>query len=162
MLYRVVIAVVIISLAACQSEDRNNWRPYDLLPHGIPITILAPDSVKVQKVDLAGILNDVTLRGGEDYYIQIYASEAETNDLAKVKAQQLAEVKSNRYFSSIVSEDEDGFVYQTQIDSNTVNYGFRHIRLQGDMEYIFQTGLVGSFTREEAERMYEAVQPEGQ
>lgn len=157
----IVILTLVLSFSACRQDEMDQWRSTDLLPYGIPMSIKAPDSIDVETSDMGGLLQDVTIKGGENYYIQIYASDAETTDVAKVKAQQLAQVKSNRYFSEIVEEEEAGFIYQTQIDSLT-NYGFRYIRLQGDKEYIFQTGLTGMYSLEEARRMYEAVKPEEQ
>ena len=150
---------IVVFVVACSSEPKSNLKPLDLLEYGIPITIMAPDSAKVRTMDLV-VQKDVTVKGDDDYYVQIYASGAETTDVAQVKAEQLAEVKGNRYFSKIVQEDESGFIYETQVDSNNVNYGFRLVRIQGDQEYIFQTGLIGSFTLEKVEEMYQAVQPE--
>ncbi len=147
-------------IASCQQENAGSWKPKDLLPYGLPVTVLAPDSVEVNSSDLGGLMKDITLRGGDDYYIQIYASEATTNDIAKLKADQLAEVKSNRYFSRLVSEDEAGFIYESQIDSTNTLYGFRFVRVQGDQELVFQTGLTGIFSQEQAERMYQAVHPQ--
>lgn len=153
-----LFVAAIILIAACQKNGgADEWVEKDLLEYGIPITIMAPDSAEVNSSDLGGLIQDVTIKKGDDYYIQIYASDAETTDIARVKSAQLAEVKSNRYFSKIVTEDMDGFVYETVIDSTAINYGFRYMKVQGDKEFIFQTGLVGSFTQEEAERMYEAV-----
>lgn len=157
------ILLVILSLGlffACQQEAKEEWKPLDLLQYGVPITIMAPDSAKVNADDLGGgLIKDITIKGEEDYSIQLYASAAETNDIAKIKADQLAEVKANRYFSKIINEEEAGFIYETAIDSNNINYSFRYIQLKGDLECVFQTGLVGSFTQEEAQKMYEAVKP---
>lgn len=151
--------VLLILAAACSNNASNNWQPLDLLPYGIPLTINAPepDSAKVKKSDMGSLIQDITIRNGEDYYIQIYAVQAETNDMTKIKASLLADVKANRYYSRIVSEEESGFIYETSIDENNLNYGFRWIKLQGDMEYVFQTGLVGTFTLEQVKNMYEAV-----
>ncbi len=147
-------------LAACQPNEQSNLKETDLLSHGLAVTIMAPDSATIKADNLGGIYKDITVKGGDNYYVQILASEAETSDLAKVKANQLAEVKGNRYFSKIVSEQEDGFIYQTAVDSNNINYGFRYILLQGDQEIVFQTGLIGTYSLEEVERMYEAVRQE--
>ena len=147
-----------IVLAACQQDEAGGWKATDLLPYGIPITILAPDSIDVNSSELGGLLTDVTIKSGEDYFIQIYATDAETNDISQVKAAQLADVRNSRYFSKIIKEDEDGFIYEIRIDDNNVHYSFRHIRIQGDKEYIFQPGLTGLFTQEQTERMYAAVQ----
>ncbi len=144
-------------LAACQQSATDRWEPLDLMSYGIPVSVQAPDSARVQVSNLGGgLIKDVTIKAGADYYIQLYASGAETTDIAKLKADQLSEVKANRYFTRIVEEEEDGFIYETQIDS-VVSFGFRHIRVQGDTECIFQTGLVGQFSLEDVENMYAAV-----
>ncbi len=147
-------------LVSCQTDDAGKWSDTDLLPYGIPITVQAPDSLAVKTKDIGRFMTDVTLQSDEPYNIQIFASDAETNDIAAIKADQLQEVKNHRYFSRIVREEEPGFIYETRLDSNTVNYGFRYVYLQGDKEYIFQTGLSGLFSLEETERMYEAVKQE--
>lgn len=151
----IMTAVVAFACLGCQNNQQEAWKPLDLLEYGIPLTVMAPDSTEVNKMNLGGILQDVTLKNGEDYYIQIYASDATTNDIAKLKAEQLSEVKTNKFFTRVVSEEEDGFIYETKID--TTNFGFRYIYLQADREYIFQTGLTGTYSLEEVERMMEAV-----
>lgn len=155
------ILLIIGVFAACNQEPKAEaWKPLNLLEQtGLPITIQAPDSAEVKMSDL-GILKDVTVKKGDDYYIQIYAGSAETNDIARIKADKLTDVKSNRYFSKIVKEEDAGFIYETQIDSSNINYGFRYAQVKGDMEYIFQTGLIGTFDLNEVERMYEAVKPQ--
>jgi len=42
-------------------------------------------------------------------------------------------------------------------DSISTNYGFKYLKIQGDKEYIFQTGLVGNFGLDDVKVMYEAV-----
>lgn len=154
----IIIAIfVAFLLFQCQGDQTEKWNSMDLLEHGIPLSVLAPDSAKVEKMNLGGILQDVTLRRGDDYFIQIYASDAATNDVTKLKADQLAEVKTNRFFTRIVEEDESGFIYETQIDSLT-NFGFRYVHLQADREYIFQTGLTGTYSLDEVKKMYNSVQ----
>ena len=129
------------------------------MPYGIPVSIMAPDSAEIKADDLGGgLIKDVTIRGKDNYNVQVFATQAETSDMARVKASQLADVKSIRYFEKIINEEEDGFIYQTAIDSNNISYSFRYIVLQGDLEIIFQTGLLGTFSQEEVERMYQAVQ----
>lgn len=151
------ISFLILGLLSCQSDSTANLQPLDLMRYDIPLTIMAPDSVNVKTMDLV-IQKDVTVKGAltDDYYVQIYAADAATNDIAQVKAEQLTEVKSNRYFSKIVEEEDMGFIYETKIDS-TNNYGFRYIHLQGDKQYIFQTGLIGTFSQEDVKGMYNAV-----
>jgi len=154
-----ICAFLLLLLAACQSEPGGGLKETDLLPYGIPVAIMAPDSAEIKSGELGGgLIKDVTVRGAGNYKVQVFATQAETSDMARVKAGQLADVKSNRYFSRIVREEENGFIYQTAIDSSNISYGFRYIVLQGDLEIVFQTGLLGTFSEEEAEKMYQAVQ----
>ena len=158
----VVIAILGTLLMGCQNDNKNNWQPLDLLEYGLPITVQAPDSTTVNASDL-GIMQDVTLEGvsDPDYYIQIYASKANNTDIAQIKADQVSDVRSNPYFSRIVEEDEEGFIYETAIDS-TNYYSFRYIYLQGDTEFIFTTGLAKTFNQEQVRQMYEGVRQDGQ
>lgn len=143
---------------ACGSEPTSNWTPQNLLKYGIPMTIMTPDSVEIKTMDL-GIIKDVTIKSkvDEGYGLQIYASSAETTDIAKIKADKLADVKATRFFKEIVKEEEDGFIFETAVDSNNINYDFRLIVVKGDMEYVFQTDLVQMFTLEQAEQMYNSI-----
>jgi hypothetical protein len=129
----------------------------DLMEHGVPVTIMAPDSAVVKARNMGTLMKDVTVKGEGNYDLQIMASSATTSDLARVKAEQLATVKTNRYFSRIVTEEEKGFLYEMALDSNNLNYNFRYIHLQGDQEIIFSAGMASTLSQEEAERIYEAV-----
>lgn len=149
---------ILFIFAACSSEEKIELKPLDLLAQGIPVTIMAPDSADVKKSDFGPVMKDITIRKGKDYFVQIYASQASTTDISKLKAQKLAEVKSKKYFSKIIKDESAGFIYETKVDSNYIDYGFRYVQVQGSNEYVFQTGLIGPFTLEAVEKMYEAVQ----
>lgn len=155
-----LLLFAILFFAACESEEKVNLQPLDLLEYGVPVTIMAPDSAEVKKSDFGPFMKDVTVRKGKDYFVQIYASQASTTDIAQLKAQALTEVKGKKYFSKIISEEMAGFIYETKVDSNYIDYGFRYIRVQGSNEFIFQTGLIGPFTLEAVQNMYEAVKQE--
>ncbi|MCB0632544.1 MAG: hypothetical protein R2824_11365 [Saprospiraceae bacterium] len=142
---------------ACQSEPLQDWEKKELLACcQLPISVLAPDSAVIKSSNL-GLFKDITIQAGDDYNVQIYASEATTNDIAKIKSEQLKQVKELHYFSRLIEEDENGFLFENVIDSTNVNYSFRYVAVSGDMEYVFQPGLIGLFTEDEARRMYEAV-----
>jgi len=142
---------------SCQTENNADLAEKDLMEYGVPVTIMAPDSATVKARNMGSLMKDVTVKGEGNYDLQIMASSATTSDLARVKAEQLATVKTNRYFSRILSEEENGFLYEMEIDSNNLNYNFRYIHLQGDQEIIFSAGMASTLTQEEAERVYEAV-----
>jgi len=153
-----LIALLSLIFFACQQDASSNLKPLNLLEYDIPITIMAPDSAEVKTMDLL-VQKDVTIKSGDDYFVQIFVSDAVTTDTKKIVAELMAEVKKNRYFSKIIKENPEGFIYQTAIDSTHTSYGFRQVRVQGDREFIFQTGLIGTFDQQQVENMYEAVKP---
>lgn len=155
-----LVAVIFTGLFACQNNATTQLKELNLLQYNIPITIMAPDSAKV----VAGSLSfsqDITIKSPEDNFdLQIFAYDATTTDLASVKASHLAEIKSNAYFSEIIEEEDGGFIYAMNFDSSSTNYGFKYLKIQGDKEYIFQTGLVGNFGLDDVKIMYKAVKNE--
>ena len=142
----------------CTDEPTMKLIPQNLLSYGIPLTVMAPDSADIKKEDW-GSMQIVTIKRGKDYDLQIQISEATSTDIATVKAQKIIDVKNERYFSKIIKEDTNGFVFETQPDSTTNYYGFLYITIQGDVEYVIQNGLAGNYTLEQAENMYEAIKP---
>lgn len=157
---RIVLLLLVIAGFACQQDATSNWVAHDLLEYGIPVSIEGPDSIKVNVTDALGVIQDITVDSPDDnYHLQIYASQASTDDIALIKADLISDVRSNPFFTKVVEEDEKGFVFETMIDS-TNYYGFRHVYIQGDQEFIFQTGLGHSFQEAEARRLREAVRQE--
>ena len=135
----------------------RGWQPLDLLPHGVSVSVLAPPGAVVKTGNLnSALVSDLTIKGGSDYSIQLFYGPAITNDIARLKSDHLENVRGNRYFNKIVNEEVAGFIYQSMIDS-IATYGFRLVKLQGDQELNFQTGLGALFTLEDVQLMYEAV-----
>lgn len=156
--YCLLLSFLMIIVACQNTASKSGLRSLDLLQYGIPITIMAPDSVAVKSGNLS-FSKDVTIKGEQPGFdLQIFAYDATTMNLKLVKHEYIEQVKTNPYFSKIVREDPNGFIYEIALDSTSLNYGFRYIQLQGDREYIFQNGMIGSFSLEEATTMYEAVQ----
>ena len=144
---------------ACAGDGNAGFRELDLTTYNIPVTIQAPDSAKVVTGSLTGPIDDVTVKSPADRYaVQILASAASTNDMARLKAEELELVRENRYFEKIVSEEPAGFVFENRIDS-TALYGFRYIVYRGDREIVFQNTFDGVYTLEEIQRMYDSVKP---
>lgn len=156
MKYILGVLLIAVGSVGCKENAAAKYPKLDLLKYGLPISIAAPAEAEVEKSDY-GVMSDVTVKSGDDYYVQIFSSDATTMDAAKIKGDLLTETKAGLYFSKIVEEHENGFIFEKQIGER-VNYDFRVVKLQGDKEYIFQTGLVGTFTEEQVRTMYEAVQ----
>ena len=128
----------------------------DLMSHGLPIKIKAPTGAKVVADDM-GFIKDVTVKGEGKYFLQILGSEMTTTDLSAVVNSQKEDAKNSPFFSEIVSEDENGFIFKKQITPDRTNYDFRSVKIQGDQEYVFQMGMMGSFSLDEVKTMYAAV-----
>lgn len=125
------------------------------MSHGFPIAMYVPEGAVIKKMDL-GVMQDLTIKAGDNYYVQIFSSDLLTLDKKVVMNEKLVEAKSHRYFSKIISEEDDGFIFEKNVDG-ILNYDFRYVKIQGDKEYVFQTGLVGNYTEEEVKVMYDSV-----
>ena len=143
--------------ASCGTEP--TYQPLDLTAYDVPVTITAPDSATVVAGKLSGMIDDIIIKSEPDRYaVQILASRANTNDMARLKADELEFVRDNRYFERIVSEEESGFIFENKIDSTSA-YGFRYIIYRGDREIVFQNTFDGVYNLEETQRMYDSVKP---
>ncbi len=149
------VAVLALVMMSCKGDKASKYPKLDLLSYGFPIEINAPEGAEIKKSDL-GVMSDITIRKGDDYYVQIFGSDANTIKIADVKTSLLADVKSGRYFSKIVEEYDNGFIFEKKIDER-INYDFRYIKLQGDKEYVYQTGLIGTYTEDMVRTMYNSV-----
>lgn len=146
-----------LCMVACATDSGTTWSALDLTGHRVAVTIMAPDSATVSSRSISGIIQDVTIKSPEDNYsVQVLGSRANTNDMAKLKAEQLDLVRTNRYFSQIIEEEANGFIFENMIDTTAI-YGFRYIIYQGDQEFVFQNGLAGTFGLEDIKAMYAAV-----
>lgn len=146
-----------LTIIGCKNEAASNYEDLSLLKYGVPFSIKAPADAKVQKASL-GIYEDITIKAGDQYQVQLLVSDATTLDETVIKADLLEDIKRNPFFAELIEETDSGFVYKKEIDSTSINYSFRHVRIQGDKEYIFQPTLVGQFTLDDVKSMYTAVQ----
>lgn len=153
MVKKIVAFFLLVFILACNNGPKTE--PLDLMKHGLPIQIKAPADAVVKSNDL-GFYKDVTVKHGDNYFVQIISTSATTTDIATLKNDQLKEVRKNPFYKEVIFEEENGFIFEKQIDS-TFNYDFRYIKIQGSNEYIFQTGLTGTFTKEDVKLMYESV-----
>jgi len=149
-----LFVLLLIGMSSCKDSVPQN--KLDLLKHGLPISVMAPEGAEVVSDDMV-IMQDVTIKKGDDYYIQIYGSDAITIDAKKIYADKKAEITAGASFSEIIQEEETGMIYKKQIDENTEDYDFIYVKVQGDKEYLFQTGLIGIFNEEQVRAMYNSV-----
>lgn len=141
--------------SSCQSKPE--MPDLDLVKYGLGIKIKAPANTDVKVHDM-GIMKDVSIKGGKDFYIQILNSEAINYSASKLKEEEKRDVMKEVYFSKIIQEDEQGFIFEKDFGNDKLNYDFRYFKIQGDQEYKFQAGLIGNFSEENVRIMYEAIQ----
>ena len=148
---------VVMIVFSCKSDVSDSYVVKDFTSYDFPIKIKVPDSISVKKGDL-GFMQDLTIKGPDNYDLQVFSTEVTQSDLPKLIEEKKSEVMANPFFSKIIEEGENGFIFEKKIDTTRINYDFRVIKLQGLKEFVFQTSLVGKFTLDEARRMYESVQ----
>lgn len=154
-----LISALLFSLviSSCKNTSTDNLQSLDLLSHGVPLKIKAPEGAEV-KVDDMGIVKDITVRAGDGFNLQIIAGTSYMNGLADVVNKQKADAIASKTFSKVIEEDSNGFIFEKKYSEERISYDFRYVRLQGDQEYIFQTGLLGQFSLDQVKEMYQAVQ----
>lgn len=156
---RLAALLIVLVIVSCGSD--NGGVPKDmvetrLLSYGMPVVVYTPPNPVITKRDMT-VQREISISKGKSYAVDVYESSAPTRDLAAIKSRLLFEVQGNPYYQKVISEDEQGFIYQTAIDSSYINYGFRYFFVQGDNEYVFQSGLGTKFELEDVEAMYQAV-----
>lgn len=144
---------LLLTLTSCKTESKGSQ--VDLLKYGMPIKISAPSDAEIAADDL-GFMKDITVKSGNDYSIQILSSKAIERQVPVVVGKLKEVVMSEAYFDSITEEQEGGFIYKKDIDG-TEDYDFRYVKIIGENEYLFQTGLVGTFSLEQVKAMLESV-----
>ncbi len=146
--------IVFLGLGACSSTVQS-LPDLDLMKHGLPIKIKAPENAKVNVQDM-GLMKDVTVSADDGFSLQILSSDA-ISDMPSVKSDRLSEVKRHPFFSKIIEETDAGFIFEKTSPDSSKNYDFRHIRFQGDKQYLFQASMIGKFTEDQVREMWDAV-----
>jgi len=153
--YSLLLILAVSLFASCKSDPLQDMKKTELMSYGFPIAVHVPEGAEIKKSDF-GIMQDLTIQAGEDYYVQVFSSDANTIDMKKVLEEKIVEAKSHPFFSKIISEESNGFIFEKKID-DIINYDFRFIKIQGDKEFVFQTGLVGNYSEEDVKAMYASV-----
>ena len=148
-------------LMACETDTAasQDWPELNLLQYEVPVKVRAPEGTSV-KSDNLGILQDVTLTGPDGYHVQLYVAEALGMPAAEVLQEQRKEVESMRYFAAVTEEFPDAFLFRVVVDTSQISYDFRHVKVVGNKEMVFQTGLTSNSTEAEAKAMLAAIREE--
>ena len=148
--------LLIVVLGVGCSRQPSGFSERHFGEFGLDLTLMVPDSARVH-VKEYGPIRDFTVSDGERFSLQIFEFQSPTGDTAGEKLRQLNTARQDPLFREVVREDDHGFIYAMQADSASVDFDFRYVRMIGDRELIFQTGLVGRYALEDVERMYAAA-----
>jgi len=158
---KLILVLVFVSLLiACGDSAPGSWKEHNLLRYDLPISVMGPDSVTIEANNLL-FDKDITIEGALDksYGIQIFSSDARSQDVKKVKAEELADTKLHKFFDELIEDNEDGFIYSTRIDSSNIYHAFKYVKIQGDKEYIYQNLSGRQYSIDDVRKMYSAIQP---
>lgn len=130
-----------------------NLAPTDLKDKGVPLTIMAPVGATLTSEDLAG-MNNVTIQK-DKYDVQIIGLVSGAAKASEILAEKKTELQSSDPTFKIITDEQDGMVYETKTDGEAYNFYF--VKQTGDKFYTFQTGFTALPTLAEAKEMYAAV-----
>lgn len=148
-----LISVATVLIFSCSTDNNAKLAERDLLEYGMPITIKMPDSAEVKTMDW-GVQKDVTIEGENDFSIQIFSSQTSSQNLESALREIKEVVQTGPYFSKYILEESDGFIFEMTVDT-IANYDFRHLKIQGDNEYLFQAGLASKLGQVQIEKLYQ-------
>lgn len=147
--------LIILLLGSCESK-RNTPKGQDLLKYGIPYTIDAPEQVTITKSQ-TGRLAAVNIKDGHGYDVQVYMSDANTNNLTKLKQDKKDAITAHPAFNKIIEEYDQGFIYERKDIEGDLSFDFELIVIQGDKEINFQAGNSKLFTEAEVKIMVKSI-----
>ncbi|MFT4565190.1 MAG: hypothetical protein ACI9FN_000139 [Saprospiraceae bacterium] len=142
-------------LSSCEKESVK-LVPLDLLSEGLSLKINAPEGAIVISNDLF-IMKDVTVRDSAGYNLQIFETEASSLNASTITDRLVEEIENSAFYDSMISREEDGFIYKKVIDENYINYDFRHVKVRGEKQFVMQAGLTTTYTLDQIEIMYNSV-----
>lgn len=148
----VFIFFTIFLLTACNSENVKTAE-FDLIKYGISLTVTAPQNAVITQ--LSNNSEVWIVDSTSNFQIQIRKALTLTNDVIKVKEEELELVKSTTGFSKIINEQDNGFVFEENFDETA--YDFRYFVVQGDNKYIFQKIFTSNPSLEEVEQIFTIV-----
>lgn len=146
-----LIFCTVVLLASCGSKVKTT--EFDLIQYGISLTVNAPKNSIITQP--SGSSEVWIIDSTSNFEIQVRKALSLTNDIAKVKEEELYSVKATTGFSKIIKEVENGFIFEENF--NETSYDFRYCVVQGDNKYIFQKIFTSNPTLEEVQRIFEIV-----
>lgn len=152
-----LLALSALCLACGPDSETADWQEHDLSTYGLPLRVLAPDSVEIRATEMSTVVRDIILTDGAGYELQIFTSPALTDQAVEVRNNQQQLIAENPYFQRFLEVEDNRFLYELNIDGK-VSFGFRQIYLIDQLEVIVQNGLGSLLNLDEAKQMIQNVQ----
>lgn len=152
----ITLTALFILITGCRQEVKKQGG-YDLMKHGIPVTLAAPDDVTASQRG-QGTTTDVEISNAKGYDVQVFMFDASTSDMQSLINQKKEVAASNPDFVKIVEEYADGFLYEKS-SGGQKSYDFYLIKISGDKEINFQCGNGGLYTESQVKQMIRSVRP---
>lgn len=118
------------------------------------MSIMAPVGVEIKSEEMAGGMSNVTLQK-DKFDVQIIGLQSGATSPQAFLAEKKSELTASDATFKVITDDEDGMVYETKTDGDAYNFYF--VKQTGDKFYTFQTGFTALPTLAEAKEMYAAV-----
>jgi hypothetical protein len=108
---------------------------------------------------IVGNITEVIVKGKDEkswFELIVQNLPSESEDLAWNKYLQIEDVRNNVYFTRIMEENENGFIYEL-VPRDKPTYHFRYVIVQGSQLYVVSTALGSELTMEQTRELFEAV-----
>jgi hypothetical protein len=108
---------------------------------------------------IVGNITEVIVKGKDEkswFELIVQNLPSESEDLAWNKYLQIEDVRNNVYFTRIMEENENGFIYEL-VPRDKPTYHFRYVIVQGSQLYVISTALGSELTMEQTKELFEAV-----
>ncbi len=161
------LTILALGLVACEPAEPKIeeifTKKINLLEHGVPVEIQAPEDAKVIN-NSTSFFQELRIEG-QDYLVLVYGIGAGNPNCSAAASDKLAELKVDQYikFGEVLEQQDCGFVYSLEAIGDTSKaYNFHHFRVQGNQLYHFTSSAGGrrpAFTKEQMRLMYKAVLP---
>ncbi|MFN9381421.1 MAG: hypothetical protein ACK6BQ_15885, partial [Bacteroidota bacterium] len=118
-----------------------------LLSYGITMYVNIPKDVDINR-RIVGNITEVIVKGKDEkswFELIVQNLPSESEDLAWNKYLQIEDVRNNVYFTRIMEENENGFIYEL-VPRDKPTYHFRYVIVQGSQLYIISTALGSELT----------------
>ena len=129
-----------------------------VISYGIPSYVNIHKDVDINR-RIVGNITEVIVKGKDEkswFELIVQNLPSESEDLAWNKYLQIEDVRNNVYFTRIMEENENGFIYEL-VPRDKPTYHFRYVIVQGSQLYVISTALGSELTMEQTKELFEAV-----